>query len=263
MLLNWVRVDDYEAMSEAGAARMAAVVEEGSRCGRPVLLGLATGNTMLVLYRRLAEMLNQRRVDLSKLYTFNLDEYVGADGRWVPVDHSLSYRAYMRQNLFDRIDPQLGLSQNRIFFPDPVDPAGFDERIRALGGLDLQLLGIGFNGHIAFNEPIAASEISVADFAALPTRVVNLKELTIQTNARLTADGDRSRVPHRAVSMGMKPILAARETLLLACFAEQEEPLARMQRGRPTPELPASYLLDHPNATVIYTGDKIRLAEVC
>ncbi len=261
MAVDWVRVSDYEAMSEAGAARMAEVIAQRAGTDRPVLLGLATGNTMLTLYRRLAEMLNQRRVDLSRLHTFNLDEYVGADGQWILVEHPLSYRAYMRQNLFDRIDPRLGLSPERIFFPDPVDPSGFDRRIESLGGLDLQLLGIGFNGHIAFNEPILESEIAVEAFAALPTRVVDLKELTIQTNARLTAGGDRSRVPHQAVSMGMKPILAAREILLLACFAEQQDPLARMRGGRPTPELPASYLLDHPHATIIYTGDKIRLGE--
>ncbi len=167
------------------------------------------------------------------------------------------------QNFFHRLDLKLGLNPENIHFPDPKYPGPFDARIRQLGGLDVQLLGIGFNGHIAFNEPMAESEISVEAFAALPTRVIDLTELTIDTNARLTADGDRSQVPRQAVTMGMTPILAAREVLLLACFAEQQEPLQRMRRGRPTPELPASYLLSHPNATVIYTGDKIRLEEGC
>ena len=120
---------------------------------------------------------------------------------------------------------------------------------------------IGFNGHIAFNEPIAESVISVEDFAALPTRTVDLAELTIETNARLTAGGDRSQVPRQAVSMGMRPILAAREILLLACFPEQQEPLSRIRHGRATPEIPASYLLDHPQSTIIYTGDQICLGE--
>ena len=259
MPLDWIREDDYEAMSAAGAERIASALEPGLREGRPVLLGLATGNTMLVLYERLAEMLNQRGVSLAQLHTVNLDEYVGADGRWVPADHPLSYRAYMETNFFRRLDPALGLQPDHVHFPDPERPTETDDLIQRLGGLDVQLLGIGFNGHIAFNEPMPEAEIGVEAFAALPTRVIDLTERTIETNARLTAGGDRSQVPRQAVSLGMKPILAAREILLLACFPEQEEPLRRILHGRPTPELPASYLLDHPRSTIIYTGDQITL----
>ena len=259
MSLQWIRVDDYESMSAAGAARIAASLEPGLRAGRPVLLGLATGNTMLLLYQRLAELLNRRGLSLSQLHTFNLDEYVGADGRWVPVDHPLSYRAYMEKNFFARLDPALGLNPDHIHFPDPASPTAVDDLIQRLGGLDLQLLGIGFNGHIAFNEPMSEAAIGVEAFAALPTRVIDLTELTIETNARLTAGGDRSQVPRQAVTLGMKPILAAQRLLLLACFPEQKEPLSRIRGGRPTPELPASYLLGHPDSTIIFTGDTIRL----
>lgn len=261
MSLDWVRENDYEAMSREGAARIAAAIEKRLRQRCPMLLGLATGNTMLSLYQRLAGMLNDRRLDLSQLHTFNLDEYVGADGRWVPPDHALSYHAYMEQNLLGRLDPRLGMNPDHIHFPDPSRPADFDEMIRGMGGLDMQLLGIGFNGHIAFNEPLPETEISIAAFAALPTRVVDLTELTIDTNARLTAGGDRSCVPRQAVSMGMGAILGAREILLLACFAEQQRPLRAIRTGRATPQLPASYLLDHPSATIIYTGDTICLEE--
>ena len=261
MPLKWIRVDDYETMSAAGASRIAATLEPGLRQRRPVLLGLATGNTMLVLYQRLAELLNQRGLNLSQFHTFNLDEYVGADGRWVSVDHPLSYHAYMEKNFFARLDQKLGMKRDHIHFPDPACPAEVDDLIQRLGELDLQLLGIGFNGHIAFNEPMSETEIGVEAFASLPTRVIDLTELTIDTNARLTAGGDRSQVPRQAVTLGMKPILGAREILLLACFPEQQKPLSRMMRGRPTPELPASYLLDHPHSTIIYTGDRICLEE--
>ena len=115
-------------------------------------------------------------------------------------------------------------------------------------------------GHCLCFAPTLAMVNSLT-FAALPTRVIDVTELTIDTNARLTAGGDRSRVPRQAVTLGMKRILAAREILLLACFPEQEEPLRRMQHGRPTPELPASYLLDHPHSTILYTGDRISLEE--
>lgn len=261
MPLDWVRQDNYEAMSSFGASRIAAAIERQFRHGRPMLLGLATGNTMLTLYQRLADLLNDRGLDLSELHTFNLDEYLANDGRPVPPDHPLSYRAYMEKNFFARLDPMLGMDPGHIHFPDPQSPAAIDDLIGRMGGLDLQLLGIGFNGHIAFNEPVPETRIGVEAFAELPSRIIDLTELTISTNARLTAAGDRSQVPRQAVTLGMKPILAAREILLLACFPEQQQPLRRMRHGRPTPELPASYLLDHPKSTIVYTADSISLKE--
>jgi glucosamine-6-phosphate deaminase len=259
--LEWIRADDYEAMSRLAAARMAGAIDRRLAQKCPMLLGLATGNTMLRVYERLAGLLNERGDDLALLHTVNLDEYVGADGRWVPADHPLSYHTYMQTNLFGRLDPKLGMRAEQIHFPDPQRPGQSDDMLARMGRLDFQLLGIGFNGHIAFNEPIPAAEIGVEAFAAQPTRVVDLSDLTIATNARLTAGGDRTQVPRQAVTLGMKPILNAREILLLACFPEQVEPLNRMRRGRPTPELPASYLLDHPHATIIYAGDRVCLEE--
>jgi glucosamine-6-phosphate deaminase len=259
MAPQWVRVDDYEAMCRDGAARIVAAVEKGLGERRPVLLGLATGNTMITLYELLADALNRRGLDLSQLHTFNLDEYVGSDGCWVPINHPLSYHAYMERQFFCRLDPKVKLNREHVHFPDPKNPAGFDDLIRKLGGLDFQLLGIGFNGHIAFNEPISEAEISTEAFAALPTRVIDLTELTIATNAELTAGGDRTKVPRRAVTMGMQSILDAREILLLACFPQQREPLNQIQRGMLTPQLPASYLLRHPRATISYAGDVVLL----
>jgi glucosamine-6-phosphate deaminase len=261
MALRWVKVKDYDAMSREGAARAAAAIEKGLRGRRPVSLGLATGNTMILLYEKLADTLNRRRLDLARLHTFNLDEYVGNDGRWIPPDHPLSYHAYMERHFFGRLDPTLILDRNHVHFPDPANPAAFDEHLRDLGGLDFQLLGIGFNGHIAFNEPMSETEISVEDFAALPTRTVVLTETTIATNAELTAGGDRAKVPRCAATLGMKSILNAREILLLACFPPQSEPLRQMRQGRVTPQLPASYLLRHSNATILYAGDSVRLED--
>ena len=108
---------------------MMAVIESQSAKGQPIRLGLATGNTMLGLYERLAAMLNERRLDLSGLHTFNLDEYVGADGQSVPLDHPLSYRSYMEQQFFGRIDPRLGLNRSQVHFPDPRQPEAFDARL--------------------------------------------------------------------------------------------------------------------------------------
>ncbi len=256
--MKWTSVNDYSAMGLYGAKIIYNAVAVAAKAGKRFNLGLATGNTMLELYPALAKMFNDNRTDLSKLHTYNLDEYV-IGGKPVPHNHPLSYYTYMHTNLFRHIDPARGLTEDHIHFPDPVDPAGFDAALAAGGGLDLQLLGIGFNGHIAFNEPQSEKEISVSDFAALPTRIVALKPMTIATNSRLTAGNDDNLVPRHAVSVGMKPIIAAKSLLLLACFPEQAKPLTAMKHGRPTPELPASYMLTHRNSEIVYTADQITL----
>ena len=253
---------DYAAMSSVGASILFAEAMGSIAAGRRFNLGLATGNTMISLYDELAAKFNAARADLSLLSTWNLDEY-SLDGKCaVPHSHPLSYWRYMHEMLFSKFDPALGFREENAHFPDPASPETYDPAIAAAGGLDLQLLGIGFNGHIAFNEPMREDEISVEDFARLPTRTLPLSRETIEQNTQVTAGGDSSLVPRYAATMGMAPILAARKCLLLACFEEQSAPLkAIIARGRPTPELPASYLWEHPDFRFIYTGDRIRLVD--
>jgi glucosamine-6-phosphate deaminase len=253
-------VRDYATMSSVGASIIFDGVMRGISSGRRYNLGLATGNTMISLYVELAEKLNRVKADLSLLSTWNLDEY-SLDGKSaVPHDHPLSYWKYMHEMLFSKFDPALGFKDENAHFPDPASPDIYDPAIAAAGGLDLQLLGIGFNGHIAFNEPMKEDEISVGDFAKLPTRVLPLSKETIVQNTAVTAGGDSSLVPRYAATMGMAPILAAKKCLLLACFEEQTAPLrAIMARGGPTPFLPASYLWEHPDFRLVYTVDKIKL----
>lgn len=257
------KVDDYHAMSAAGAEIIYAAAAPVLKRGGAFNLGLATGNTMIELYQILADRFNADRIDLARLRTWNLDEYAADEHHAVGHDHPLSYWKYMHENLFCKFDPARNFGEDQAHFPDPADPGKFDRELEAAGGLDLQLLGIGFNGHIAFNEPMKESEITTEAYGELPTRVLPLTRETIDQNTKVTAGGDRSLVPHFAATTGMKPILAAGRELLLACFAEQEEPLTRMLREkRPTPELPASYLLGHPDFTLIYTADKIDLDKV-
>jgi glucosamine-6-phosphate deaminase len=250
-------------MSEIGADIIYNAVVKALSQGKHFNLGLATGNTMIELYRILAEKFNRNQIDLSKLQTWNLDEYASDETHAVSHDHPLSYWKYMHENLFNRFAPERNFADSQAHFPDPADPAKFDQALADAGGLDLQLLGIGFNGHIAFNEPMKKSEIGVAEYGALPSRVLPLAEATIAQNTRLTAGGDESLMPRFAATMGMKQILTSKQELLLACFAEQQAPLTRMiGGGKATPELPASYLLDHPDFTLIYTTDKINLDSV-
>lgn len=258
MILESVR--DYAAMSSVGASIIFDDVMRRISRGEKYNLGLATGNTMITLYEELAEKLNRAKADLSLLSTWNLDEYSPEGKSAVSHDHPLSYWKYMHERLFSKFDPALGFNSSNAHFPQPGNCDAYDSAIEAAGGLDLQLLGIGFNGHIAFNEPMREEEISVEDFGRLPTRVLPLSEETIVQNTAITAGGDSSLVPHYAATMGMAPILAARKCLLLACFQEQTAPLkAIIEKGRPTPFLPASYLWRHPDFRLIYTVDKIEL----
>lgn len=259
--MKWTTVKNYDEMSEYGAQRLydaiVAKLSKGERCN----LGLATGNTMIGLYKLLAQKLNDANVDLANLHTYNLDEYVANDQiSPVPYDHPLSYAHYMHENLFSRFLPERNFNEaKQAHFPDPRNPKDFDDNLALNGNLHLQLLGIGFNGHIAFNEPVPESEIPAPQFAELPTRVIALKELTIQTNARLTANGNLDTVPRYAVTMGMKQILKAQDILLLACFPEQTAPLSVMKNGKATSELPASFILDHNSSEIAYTTDVISL----
>ena len=252
---------DYAAMSSAGASLIFGEVMKKISRGERYNLGLATGNTMITLYEELAEKFNVAKADLSLLSTWNLDEYAVDERTAVAHDHPLSYWKYMHEKLFSKFDPSLGFREENAHFPAPEAPETYDPAIEAAGGLDLQLLGIGFNGHIAFNEPMLETEISVEAFGRLPTRVLKLSEETVVQNTHVTANGDSSLVPRYAATMGMAPILAAKKTLLLACFAEQQKPLCDIfaRRGEPTPFLPASYLWRHPDYHLIYTKDKITL----
>ena len=258
MILETVK--DYAAMSSVGASILFEEAMRKLAKGERFNLGLATGNTMITLYSELAEKFNRAKADLSLLSTWNLDEYASDDHTAVPHDHPLSYWKYMHEMLFSKFDPALGFKEGNAHFPEPSAPDAYDPAIAAAGGLDLQLLGIGFNGHIAFNEPMAEDEISVEAFGKLPTRVLPLSKETIEQNTHVTAGGDSSLVPRYAATMGMAPILGARKCLLLACFAEQTAPMkAIIAKGRPTPFLPASYLWEHPDFRLIYTTDKISL----
>ena len=254
-------VVDYEAMSNVGASVIYSAVMARISRGERFNLGLATGNTMIRLYELLADKLNRAKADLSLLSTWNLDEYASDDRTPVPHDHPLSYWKYMHEMLFSKFDGALGFQEANAHFPSPAEPGRYDPEIAAAGGIDLQLLGIGFNGHIAFNEPMKDGEISVEAFGALPTRVLPLSKETIDQNTRLTAGGDENLMPRFAATMGMAPILAAKECLLLACFEEQTAPLRAIfgRGGEPTPFLPASYLWRHPAFHLVYTTDKITL----
>ncbi len=201
-----------------------------------LVLGLPTGRTPMALYRELRE---RDDVDWSGVRTFNLDEFVG-----LTADHPGSYRAFMQAQLFDHvsIDPaNIGMLNGRAT-DLKAECRRYDAAIAAAGGIDLQILGIGANGHIGFNEP--------AEGLCAHTHIADLEQQSRQANAQRFG-GDWTAVPERALSMGMATILGAREIVLMATGAKKADAVYGMIEELITPKLPASFLQVHPRVTVM------------
>lgn len=231
--MNIVVVSNFDSMSEEVAKMVSAQIRQkpGS------VLGLATGSSPLGVYSLLEEYY-KRGVDFSQIITFNLDEYVG-----LAADHPQSYRYYMEQNLFSKVN----MKPENVHIPNGVardlheECRLYDQAIRRVGGIDLQLLGIGSNAHIGFNEPRTP-------FGAA-THVVDLTESTIRDNARFFSS--LGEVPTQAISMGIKSIMHAKNIVLMANGGSKADAIFAAVKGPVTPEVPASVLQLHPSVTVV------------
>lgn len=234
--MNIIKVKDYDELSRRAAELIAAQVWNKPNC----VLGLATGSTPIGTYKELVRMNKTGDLDFSGVTTVNLDEYVGLDG-----SNDQSYRYFMNSNLFDHIN----IDKNRTFVPNGMasdlaaEGARYDAFIESLGGTDIQLLGIGHDGHIGFNEP--------DDVFYKATHEVKLDERTIKANARFFANEDE--VPKTAITMGMWAIMQARKILLIASGADKKDIVEKSFYGPVTPTVPASILQCHKDVTVIYT----------
>lgn len=227
-------VRNYDELSE----RAARIVADAIRNKPNVVLGLAAGSTPIGCYHELVRMHKKEELDFSKVVTFNLDEYLGLS----PI-HPQSYRYFMDRNLFRRVN--IRMENTHVLDGLTSDPQRtcreFEEAIKAAGGIDLQLLGIGANGHIAFNEPGSPFNSR--------TRVVNLSERTRRDNARFFKSIDE--VPRQALSMGIGTIIETKKIVLLASGARKAEAVAKSVEGPVTTCVPASVLQRHPDCTLI------------
>ncbi|SER85765.1 glucosamine-6-phosphate deaminase [Salisediminibacterium halotolerans] len=241
--MNIIQVQDYEEMSEQGAEFLFREIMSG----RSKVIGLATGGTPVGLYKHLVEKINANEVSLTDVHTVNLDEYIGLSD-----DHPNSYHQYMFQNLFQYIDIP---SANR-HLPSGT-AADFSEEcrryerlIQQLGGVDTQLLGIGANGHIAFNEPGSPFDGR--------TRVVDLAPATIEANSRYFNEGET--VPSQAVTMGIGTIMESGRIVMIASGKEKAAAVKEMLTGEVTEDCPATVLQKHDDVTLI--ADAEALSEI-
>ena len=236
--MKFIKVENYEKLSRMAANIIAAqvVLKPNS------VIGLATGSSPLGTYARLAEMCHANDVDFSEARTVNLDEYVGLEST-----DDQSYRYFMDKNLFSKIN----IKRENTSVPNgcasdiAAECKRYDEYIESVGGIDLQLLGIGFDGHIGFNEP--------DDVFVKGTHEVKLDESTIEANSRFFASKDD--VPKTALTMGIGAIMNAKKVLLVANGKGKKEIVEKAFFGEITPRVPASILQLHPDLTVIYTEE--------
>ncbi|MDG0810828.1 glucosamine-6-phosphate deaminase [Cohnella rhizosphaerae] len=232
--MNVLVFDDNEKLNEAGANIIVSLVQTNPRA----VLGLATGGTPVGIYEQVVRMYKQGLVSFRNATSYNLDEYVG-----LPEDHPESYHTYMRRHLFDHIDlpaDSAHLPNGNATDPD-AECAAYDEMIERSGQIDLQLLGIGHNGHIGFNEPDTD--------LVRGTHVVTLAEETRKANARYFDAIDD--VPKQAITMGIGSILKAKTILLVVRGADKAEIAKRALTGPITTDVPASLLQTHPRLTVL------------
>jgi len=198
----------------------------------------------------LAEMINQRRLDCREVMLVNMDEYLTDDDQWIDAAHPLSFRGYMDRKFYGLIDPGLAPAPENRVFPHPAECARIESLISERGGVDACFGGIGINGHIAFNEPPEPGE-SIDDeaFAALPTRALSLSRETRTINS-VTVGGEISVVPRRAVTVGMREILASRRLRFYCNRPWQRGVVRRVLHGPITADCPASFLRTHADAAL-------------
>lgn len=234
--MKFIRVENYEKLSRKSANIISAqvIIKPNS------VLGLATGSSPLGTYNQLIDWYKKGDIDFCETVSVNLDEYVGISG-----ENKQSYCYFMDNNFFKHIN----IKKENTFIPNgcakdlETECHSYDAKIKELGGIDLQLLGIGLDGHIGFNEP--------DDFFVKNTHVIDLHESTIKANSRFFESVDK--VPTKAITVGMISIMQAKKILLIANGKNKEEILNKAFFGPITPKIPASILQLHPDITVIYS----------
>lgn len=226
---------DYKSMSKVVGKILIDAIKENPE----IVLGLATGSTPMGMYEEMIKAHKENNLDFSKVKSFNLDEYVGLAG-----DNPQSYEYFMKKNFFNHIN----IKKENTFVPDgkarnlEKHCQEYDEMIENAGGIDIQILGVGENGHIAFNEP--------DHYLFTGTSVVSLTKETVKVNSRFF--GEDERVPDTAITMGMGGILKARKIILLANGTRKKHVIKRLlNENKVSTMFPASFLLLHPEVTII------------
>ena len=244
-MIKIYRAHNYQDMSRKAANILSAQIIIKPDC----VLGLATGSSPIGIYEQLVEWYKKDDLDFSRVKTFNLDEYVG-----LTEDDPQSYHYFMNENLFSKVN----IGPNNVHVPEGTNPdmegecLSYERAIDSMGGIDMQLLGLGPNGHIGFNEP--------GECFTRKTHIVDLTESTIEANKRFFEDV--SQVPRQAITMGIGTIMKARKILMVVDGEKKALVLKEALTGEVTPAVPASILQLHPDFTLVADDAALSLMDV-
>lgn len=213
---NWANVgvrivESAEILYREMARSIADVITSNNNKNKNTKIILPVGPTSQ--YALLASIINKEKINLGKLWIFFMDEYLDWESRWVSENHPMSFRGFMNKNLFSLLDKSLGLKKEQIIFPNPADLDYNDNKIEELGGIDTCYGGLGYHGHIAFNEPYDTyfRRMTIEQFLSSKTRIVDLNSDTFIINSLSSIGGNCYDLPPKAVTLGMKPIMGAKK----------------------------------------------------
>ncbi len=235
------------------ARSIANEIRSRNERGEPTRLILPVGPVRH--YREVAAICNRERISWKRVHTFNMDEFLDWQGRPIPTDHPLSFEGFMKRELFAKLDEELRIPSAQTHFPHPFRIDEISQKIGELGGVDVCYGGVGYHGHVAFNEPPLSRwhEISVAQLRDSRTRVLTLGDDSIVVQSIHNSGGDSAAIPPMAVTLGMRDILASRKIRLYLAAGERHRAIFRISTaGEVSVRFPATLVQGHPDA-VIYT----------
>ena len=243
---------DMAALLDDFARSIADEIRSRNRPGEPARLILPVGPT--VQYRTLVDLCNRERISWKNVHTFNMDEFLDWQGRPIPLTHPLSFEGFMRREVFGRLDPDLRIPDDHCFFPNPFRIDEISEKIRAVGGIDCCYGGIGYHGHVAFNEPPISRwyRVSAGELRHSKTRVLALGDDSIVVQSIHCSGGNSAAIPPMAVTLGMEDILASRKIRLYCAAGERHRAIFRITvAGEVTSDYPSTLVQGHPDAEII------------
>ncbi len=243
---------DVDSLHMDFARTIADEIKANNAAGNPTRMILPVGPTPQ--YPMLARMSNEERISWKNVYTFNMDEYLDWQGRPVAIDHPMSFEGYMQKNLFDLLDDEMSIPGEHIHYPHPFRIDEISEKIQAVGGIDTCYGGIGYHGHIAFNEPHISRwyKVSKEEFRNSLTRVLHLADDTFVINSASGSGGNPQAVPPMAVTLGMKDILSSHKIRLYCDSGNWQKTVFRIALlGEVSVEYPVTFIQEHPDAMII------------
>lgn len=255
-LLNRARVGvrlfpTIPEMMEHLARSMADEIRNNNQSRQPTRWILPVGP--VAHYFRLVEICNYERIAWKEVYTFQMDEFLDWEGRPLPMDHPLSFEGFMRRQVIDKLHPELRPFSDHVHFPNPFNPDAISDRMQALGGIDTCFGGVGYHGHVAFNDPPFSRwyKITPEQMRNSRTRVVVLGDDSVVVQSILCAGGSSASIPPMAVTLGMRDILSSRRIRLFLAGGERHRAIFRITLlGEPTSDYPSTLLQGHRDCIV-------------